>query len=54
MTRAPYVMPKPEAEFASSPQPYNTTLGARMYNPVLANSLPADLHGRNAISGCSP
>jgi len=35
MTRAPYVMPKPEAEFARSPQLYDTTLGARMYNPVL-------------------
>jgi 3-oxoadipyl-CoA thiolase len=35
MTRAPYVMPKPEAEFARSPQLYDTTLGSRMYNPVL-------------------
>ena len=35
MTRAPYVMPKPESEFARSPQLYDTTLGARMYNPVL-------------------
>jgi len=35
MTRAPYVMPKPEAEYARSPQLYDTTLGARMYNPVL-------------------
>ncbi|MBV8365051.1 MAG: thiolase family protein [Candidatus Eremiobacteraeota bacterium] len=35
MTRAPYVMPKPEAEFARGPQLYDTTLGARMYNPVL-------------------
>jgi 3-oxoadipyl-CoA thiolase len=35
MTRAPYVMPKPETEFARSPQLYDTTLGARMYNPVL-------------------
>jgi 3-oxoadipyl-CoA thiolase len=35
MTRAPYVMPKPEAEFARAPQLYDTTLGARMYNPVL-------------------
>src|SRR6516225_3513831 len=29
MTRAPYVMPKPEAEFARAPQLYDTTLGAR-------------------------
>jgi 3-oxoadipyl-CoA thiolase len=35
MTRAPYVMPKPEAEFARAPQLYDTTLGARMYNPKL-------------------
>lgn len=35
MTRAPYVMPKPEAEFARSPQLFDTTLGARMYNPKL-------------------
>jgi 3-oxoadipyl-CoA thiolase len=35
MTRAPYVMPKPDAEFARAPQLYDTTLGARMYNPRL-------------------
>jgi acetyl-CoA acetyltransferase family protein len=35
MTRAPYVMPKPETEFARAPQLYDTTLGARMYNPKL-------------------
>jgi 3-oxoadipyl-CoA thiolase len=35
MTRAPYVMPKPDAEFARHPQLYDTTLGARMYNPRL-------------------
>ncbi len=35
MTRAPYVMPKPESEFARSPHLYDTTLGARMYNPKL-------------------
>ncbi len=35
MTRAPYVMPKPEAEFARAPQLFDTTLGARMYNPKL-------------------
>ena len=35
MTRAPYVMPKPEAEFARAPHLYDTTLGARMYNPKL-------------------
>ncbi|HEV2037612.1 MAG TPA: thiolase family protein [Candidatus Eremiobacteraceae bacterium] len=35
MTRAPYVMPKPEAEFARAPHVYDTTLGARMYNPKL-------------------
>jgi 3-oxoadipyl-CoA thiolase len=35
MTRAPYVMPKPESEFARAPQLYDTTLGARMYNPKL-------------------
>jgi 3-oxoadipyl-CoA thiolase len=35
MTRAPYVMPKPEMEFARAPQLYDTTLGARMYNPKL-------------------
>ena len=35
MTRAPYVMPKPEAEFARGPQLFDTTLGARMYNPKL-------------------
>ena len=35
MTRAPYVMPKPESEFARGPHLYDTTLGARMYNPKL-------------------
>jgi 3-oxoadipyl-CoA thiolase len=35
MTRAPYVMPKPESEFARAPHLYDTTLGARMYNPKL-------------------
>ena len=35
MTRAPYVMPKPENEFARGPQLFDTTLGARMYNPKL-------------------
>ena len=35
MTRAPYVMPKPESEFARAPHMYDTTLGARMYNPKL-------------------
>ena len=35
MTRAPYVMPKPETEFARAPQLFDTTLGARMYNPKL-------------------
>jgi acetyl-CoA acetyltransferase family protein len=35
MTRAPYVMPKPESEFARAPHVYDTTLGARMYNPKL-------------------
>ena len=35
MTRAPYVMPKPEAEYARGPQLFDTTLGARMYNPKL-------------------
>jgi len=35
MTRSPYVMPKPEAEFARAPQIFDTTLGARMYNPKL-------------------
>jgi len=35
MTRAPYVMPKPEAEFPRGPQIFDTTLGARMYNPKL-------------------
>ena len=48
MTRAPYVMPKPEAEYARAPQLYDTTLGARMYNPVLhAARLPAHLDGRD-------
>jgi 3-oxoadipyl-CoA thiolase len=35
MTRAPYVIPKPEAEYARAPQIFDTTLGARMYNPAL-------------------
>jgi 3-oxoadipyl-CoA thiolase len=35
MTRAPYVMPKPESEFARGPHLFDTTLGARMYNPKL-------------------
>jgi 3-oxoadipyl-CoA thiolase len=35
MTRAPYVMPKPETEYARAPQLFDTTLGARMYNPKL-------------------
>jgi 3-oxoadipyl-CoA thiolase len=35
MTRAPYVMPKPESEFARAPHVFDTTLGARMYNPKL-------------------
>lgn len=35
MTRAPYVMPKPDSEFARGPHLFDTTLGARMYNPKL-------------------
>lgn len=35
MTRAPFVIPKPEEGFARAPQIYDTTLGARMYNPKL-------------------
>jgi 3-oxoadipyl-CoA thiolase len=35
MTRAPYVMLKPETEFARAPHLFDTTLGARMYNPKL-------------------
>ncbi len=35
MTRSPYVIPKPETEFARAPQIFDTTLGARMYNPKL-------------------
>ena len=38
MTRAPYVMPKPETEFARAPQLFDTTLGARMYNPKLTQA----------------
>ena len=38
MTRAPYVMPKPESEFARAPQLFDTTLGARMYNPKLTQA----------------
>ncbi len=36
MTRAPYVIPKPDQGFARAPQLYDTTLGARMYNPKLS------------------
>ncbi len=35
MTRAPYVLPKPEEGFARMPELFDTTLGARMYNPKL-------------------
>ncbi|HKW44897.1 MAG TPA: thiolase family protein [Candidatus Eremiobacteraceae bacterium] len=38
MTRAPYVIPKPETEFARAPQIFDTTLGARMYNPKLTEA----------------
>src|SRR4029077_20364741 len=38
MTRAPYVMPKPDTEFARAPQIFDTTLGARMYNPKLTKA----------------
>ena len=38
MTRAPYVMPKPDTEFARGPQLYDTTIGARMYNAKLTQA----------------
>jgi hypothetical protein len=36
MTRAPFVMPKPEAAFARSNAVYDTTIGWRFVNPELA------------------
>lgn len=41
MTRAPYVMPKPEAGFErGAPEIFDTTLGWRMVNPSLAERFP--------------
>lgn len=41
MTRAPYVMPKPETGFArKAPKIFDTTLGWRMVNPALAERYP--------------
>lgn len=49
MTRAPYVIPKPEAEFARAPHIFDTTLGARMYNPKLtARGFPPISMGETA------
>jgi 3-oxoadipyl-CoA thiolase len=41
MTRAPYVMPKPEIGFQrGAPEIFDTTLGWRMVNPALAERYP--------------
>lgn len=41
MTRAPYVMPKPDTGFSrTTPEIFDTTLGWRMVNPVLAERYP--------------
>ncbi|MBC5825404.1 MAG: thiolase family protein [Candidatus Eremiobacteraeota bacterium] len=49
MTRAPYVMPKPDEGFARAPQLFDTTLGARMYNPKLtARGFPPLAMGETA------
>jgi 3-oxoadipyl-CoA thiolase len=45
MTRAPWVMPKPDAPFARGPQTlYDTTLGWRMINPRME-----EMHGTLAL-----
>lgn len=49
MTRAPWVMPKPDSAFARGPQTmYDTSLGWRMANPKMAREYPPISLGETA------
>jgi 3-oxoadipyl-CoA thiolase len=49
MTRAPYILEKPQREFARGPQPlHDSTLGWRMVNPRLAATYPPISLGQTA------
>jgi len=48
MSRAPYVQLKPEEAYGRSPQIYDTTLGQRMANPLLAALYPPVSLGETA------
>jgi 3-oxoadipyl-CoA thiolase len=48
MTRAPYVIPKSDTLFSRAPEMYDTTLGWRMTNPVLAALYPPISMGETA------
>ncbi len=48
MTRAPYVMPKGERVFNRAPEIFDTTIGWRMTNPVLAAMYPPISMGETA------
>jgi 3-oxoadipyl-CoA thiolase len=42
MSRAPYVMPKPDAAFARAPEVFDTTLGWRLVNPRMREAYGTD------------
>jgi 3-oxoadipyl-CoA thiolase len=42
MSRAPFVMPKPEAAFGRNPQIFDTTIGWRFVNPVMKSLYGVD------------
>jgi 3-oxoadipyl-CoA thiolase len=48
MSRAPYVMAKPAQAFSRSPEIYDTTLGWRFTNPLLAAAYPPFSMGETA------
>jgi 3-oxoadipyl-CoA thiolase len=48
MTRAPFVMPKPEAAFGRSPEVFDTTIGWRMVNDRLAEAHGTESMGETA------
>ncbi len=48
MTRAPYVIPKGDKPFSRVPEMYDTTIGWRMTNPVLAALYPPIQMGETA------
>jgi acetyl-CoA C-acetyltransferase/acetyl-CoA acyltransferase len=48
MSRAPYVLPKAETAFARGPEIYDTTLGWRLINPLMAAGWGTDSMGETA------